>query len=446
MFGCQQVLINDSALFPFLQFVCTEANKLTNCGIYYARQLFFKTGRIISKLDLNYEYKNNLHFQFLGAQTAQQTLMTVAESFTSYKRLKKAFEQGKLADKPRLPNYRTKGGLTVVTYPKQSLKLKDGMIRVPLGMKVKACFKIDAFSLPMPSNLKFEDIKELRILPRNRCFYAEFVYKLKPQAVEVDPNRVLGIDVGINNWLTCVSNTGISFIIDGKHVKSLNRWYNKQISTLKDGKPQGFWSNRLAAITEKRNRQMRDAVNKAARLVIKHCIENRIGMIVFGWNKGQKQEANLGAKTNQKFVQIPTAKLKDRLAQLCEQYGIEFIETEESYTSKASFVDSDQLPTIGEKPDGWKESGKRVKRGLYRTAMNWYVNADCNGAANILRKVSTTFGFNLDGVSRGALTRPTRISIWVTAKNERRGTDDRLPPSIRLESPVFQAGEKSTVD
>ncbi len=118
----------------------------------------------------------------------------------------------------------------------------------------------------------------------------------------------------------------------------MNRWYNKQNSTLKEGKPQGFWSKRLAAITEKRNRQMRDAVNKAAGLVVHHCIENCIGRIVSGWNQGQKNEANLGSKTNQKFVQLPTARLKARVAQLCEQYGIEFVETEESYTSQASFV------------------------------------------------------------------------------------------------------------
>jgi putative transposase len=139
------------------------------------------------------------------------------------------------------------------------------------------------------------------------------------------------------------------------------------------------------SITEKRNRQVRDAVNKAARMVLNHCIENQIGMVVFGWNKGQRQEINLGSKTNQKFVQIPTARLKNRIAQLCEQYGIQFVETEESYTSKASFLDLDQLPTFGAKPEGWKESGKRVKRGLYRSADGFRINADCNGAANILK-------------------------------------------------------------
>lgn len=279
----------------------------------------------------------------------------------------------------------------------------------------------------MPSNLKYSDIRELRILPRNGCFYAEFVYKVDAVDTSLDPLKALGIDPGLNNWLTCVSNIGTSFMIDGLHLKSLNRWYNKQIATLKENKPQGFWSKRLAAIAEKRNRQVRDAVNKAARQVIAHCLENGIGKIVFGWNKGQKDSANMGRKTNQKFVQIPTARLKTRIEQLCEQSGIQFVETEESYTSKASFVDRDELPTFGEKPEGWQATGRRTKRGLYRTAQNWYINADCNGAANILRKVSMTLGLDLSGVSRGALTRPTRILFWVTAKKTRRGTADSPP-------------------
>ena len=303
------------------------------------------------------------------------------------------------------------GGLTVATFTGRSVKLKDGMLRFPLGSKVKAWFGIDAFYLPMPSNLDHKAIREYRILPRNGCFYLEFVYKVEVEKSVLDPSNALMIDHGMNNWLTCVSNIGTSFIVDGLWLKSANQWYNKSVSTIKDDKPQGFWSHRLARITEKRNRQMRDAVNKAARIVVNHCLKNGIGKIVFGWNIGQKDSAGMGAKNNQKFVQIPTAKLKARIAQLCEQYGIEFIETEESYTSKASFVDRDYLPTFGEKPEGWKESGRRVKRGLYRTAQGWLINADCNGAANMARKVAAISGLNLDGVSRGALAAPQRIKL-----------------------------------
>jgi IS605 OrfB family transposase len=268
----------------------------------------------------------------------------------------------------------------------------------------------------MTYNLRFQEIKELRILPRNHCFYVEFVYESNPVEIEVNPDNVLGLAPGLNNWLTGVSSLGTSFIIDGRHLKSVNRWYNKQVATLKEGKPQGFWSTQLAKITEKRNLKIRDAVNKAARLVINHCLEHQIVVVVFGWNKEQKQECNLDKNNNQSFVSIPTAKLKERIRQLCEQCGIKFIETEESYTSKASFLDNDSLPKFGERPEGWQPSGKRTKRGLYRAAQNQYINADANGAANIIRKVSTTLNFNLSRVSRGVLTRPQKFKFWSAKK------------------------------
>ena len=413
MFGCQQVRINpDQGLKAVLEYLCRESNKLNNCAIYYARQIYFKTEKIINKFALINELKSNPHYGAMYSQVAQQTILSVAESFSSFLGLLKGIKAGPLDQKPRIPNYKKKGGFALVAYPSQAVKLKPEGLRFPLGTKVKAWFGLDAFYLPMPSNLDYKAVREYRILPRNGEFYLELVYKIESVQAPVDPTKILGIDHGLDNWLTCISNVGTGFIVDGKHLKSLNQWYNKRISILKENQSQGFWSKQLARVTEKRNRQMRDAVNKAARLVINHCLENQIGTVVFGWNKGQKDSINLGANTNQKFVQIPTAKLKDRIKQLCEQYGIKFVETEESYTSKASFLDSDELPIFGEKPKGWHESGKRVKRGLYRTANSGDINADCNGAANILRKVAATLGLNLSGVSRGALTTPLRFRFW----------------------------------
>lgn len=411
-YGCQQTLISpDIALRSILEFICEESNKLANCGLYYSRQLFFKTGKIPSKSELHRLLKSNAHFQALYSHVAQQTLTTVFESFRSFIGLLKGVKSGTVEQRPHLPGYK-KNALKLVTFPRADVKLKNGQLRFPLGTRVKAWFGIDAFYLPMPSNLKYSDLKEIRILPRNGCFYAEFVYSVEEIKVELDFEKVLGIDPGLNNWLTCVSNAGTSFIVDGLHLKSLNQWYNKRISVLKENQPQGFWSKQLALVTEKRNRQVREAVNKAARIVINHCLEFQIGNIVFGWNKRQKQEINLGSKTNQKFVQIPTARLKDRIAQLSKQYGIKFVETEESYTSIASFIDGDFLPVFGSKPEGWKECGKRVCRGLYQTSSGLKINADANGAANILRKVAVKLGFNLSGISRGDLIAPLKIRLW----------------------------------
>ncbi len=135
-----------------------------------------------------------------------------------------------------MPNYRKKGGLAVVSYPARWVKLIDGQLKFSLGNRVKAGFGIDHFLLPMPANLDYESIKEYRIVPRNNCFYIEFVYQQADlEKVEANDN-VLGIDHGLNNWLTCVSNLGRSFIIDGKKVKSQNQWYNERIAHIKKGK------------------------------------------------------------------------------------------------------------------------------------------------------------------------------------------------------------------
>jgi IS605 OrfB family transposase len=416
LFGCQQVLIHtNKETKAIIEYLCAQSKKVFNCATYYARQIYFRASRFVGKSELLGEIKHNVHFQAMYSQAAQQTCLSVLEAFKSFKKLNKLFKKGELAEQPNPPKYR-KSEFYTVSYPKQALQIENGWIRIPLGRQVKAWFGIDSFPLKLPVNVQFESIKELRILPRNRCFYAEFVYEVEPVCTNLNPQNALGIDPGMDNWLTCVSNVGTSLIVDGQHLKSLNRWYNKLVSTIKEGKPQGFWSNKLAHLTEKRNRQMRDAINKAARLVIHHCLANNIGTIVFGWNKQHKQESDMGQKNNQKWVQVPTAKLKERISQLCQQYGINFVETEESYTSKASFVDDDFLPKYGEKPDDWKPSGKRVKRGLYRTALNWYINADCNGAANILKKVSRILDLDLSGLSRVQLTAPQRINLWSAKK------------------------------
>jgi transposase len=242
MYRCQQVLISPgSELKAVLEFICSESNKLANCGTYYARQLYFKTGKIPSRAELHRLLKTNPHFKALYSHVAQQTLTSVAESFSSFIGLLKGVTKaqccggklppanllGNIDQHPKLPNYQ-KNSLKLVTFPRVDVKLKNGVLRFPLGSKVRAWFKIDAFHLPMPSNLDYKKLSEIRILPRNGCFYAEFVYKVETVRSDVNPSNVLGIDHGLNNWLTCVSNVGTSFIIDGKHLKSLNQWYNKR--------------------------------------------------------------------------------------------------------------------------------------------------------------------------------------------------------------------------
>jgi len=412
-YHCQQNLINpDNNLKAILEYVCREANNLINCGIYYCRQFDFKAKAYVTGYDLDKLMKRNLHFQALRSSVAQQALHKVADSFKSYQKLNKLYFEGKLANKPKLPKYRKSGGLAHVVYSKKWITLTQKGIKCSLGKQVKVWFGLDCFYLPMPSNLKFSDIKEIRIVPRNGCFYAEYITQAPSIKVELNSDNVLGIDHGLDNWLTCVSNIGQSFILEGRKVKSQNQWYNKKVAKLKTGKPEAYWDDKLAAITEKRNRQMRDNINKAARFIINWCINNNVGTIVFGWNDRQKDSINIGRKNNQNFVQIPTARLKERVKQLCEEYGIRFVETEESYTSKASFLDKDELPKYGEKPNEWKPSGKRIKRGLYLPKKQKAINADCNGAKRGQEKMKIGVGNFLKGNIRYWTKLPTPIFIF----------------------------------
>ncbi len=410
-----------------LEYICKRSNSLYNQAVYYVSQWHYLTHRgnmpSVPYEQMANNLKDEVNYRLLYSQAAQQTLKSVAEGYKSFAELLPMWRRGELPhlkNEPSPPGFRKKGGLFQVTYPAEALtfSLDSSFVRVPLGNELGKLEGIKEIYLPSPGKINPEQIKELTIIPRNGQFYAAYSYTKIMPIVAIDKKKALGIDHGLNNWLTCVSNIGTSFIVDGKHIKSLNQWYNKQISTIKEGKTQGFWNNRLAGITEKRNKQMRDAVNKAARLVINHCLKNGIGTIVFGWNLYQKQNANMGKKTNQSFVQIPTAKVKKRIEELCDFYGLQFVETEEAYTSKHSFVDGDALPKYGEKPNEYKSSGKRVERGLYKTKENWKINADCNGAANILRKVSIMLGLVLDGVSRSALSAPIRLRLWHVRSNE----------------------------
>lgn len=416
--GVQQNLLSPTGLdLAILEYLCRESNNLYNCTMFEARKVFFECGKLLTKIDCQNRLKDNKHFQAMPNRAAQPVTHQVGEAIESYKKLVSKAHKDDFNQKPKFPGYRKSGGMNKISFG-ADFKLVGDRIRMPLGQLCKAWFGLSEFFIPMPSNLDFANIRQVRIVPKNGCFYAEYVYGVDKVEAVLDSSKVLGLDHGLNNWLTGITNTGKSFIVDGKHLKSLNQWYNKSTSKRMEGKANGFWSKKLEALTEKRNRQMRFAVNKAARLVIDFSLENQIGTLVFGWNKGQKDGARMGRKTNQKFVQVPTARLKDRIKQMCEVCGIQFVETEESYTSKASFLDADTLPVYGEKPEGWKSSGNRIKRGLFRSSNFDRINADCNGAANILRKVATTLGLDLEGVSRGALRTPMVFRIWSNQKSQ----------------------------
>ncbi|WP_155806192.1 RNA-guided endonuclease InsQ/TnpB family protein [Planktothrix agardhii] len=417
--GVQQILLSpDLETCALLEYLCQQSGKLYNTGIYFARQTLFKTGKLLTgKFDLAFEpsVSKSLLAQSMPSTPMQQTLMSVTEAFKSFKNLRDSHKKGQLHFRPKPPGYLQGSKLFKVAYPNsggQRPTLINGQLRFALGLTVKRWFGISEFFLPMPSNLDYSKVKEFTILPKNGVFYLEMSYEVEKQNHELDINQALSIDLGTaDNLAACVDTLGNSFLIDARAMKAMNQLWNKKVSTRKEGKPQGYWDNWLDCVTRKRNHQMRDGINKAAKLIINHCLKYGIGTLVMGWNEGFKVDANLGSLNNQKFVQMPLGKLKSRVKQLCDLHGIRFIETEEAYTSKASFLDGDSLPKYGEKPMGWKASGNRIKRGLYRTYDGFVVNADLNGAANILKKVSGRLGLSLNQLSRRSLAVVARIRL-----------------------------------
>lgn len=428
--GVQQMLLYPNKdTQAILQYLCEQSGKLYNGGVYFARQTFFKTGKLLTgKFDLVYEptVGKSQIAQSLPSTPAQQTLLSVAEAFKSYSGLRELWFKGQLPNKPKPPNYLKGSKLFKVAYPNsggQKPKIVDGQLQFSLGLTVKRWFGIDSFRLPMPTNLDATKVKEWTILPRNGAFYLEASYELMREQTFLglddllyDARRAvaLSIDLGAaDNLAACIDTLGNSFLIDARAMKAFNQYWNKQVATRKEGKPQEYWDSWLDRVTRKRNHRMRDGINKAARIIVNHCLKHCIGTIVLGWNEGLKNNANMGRVNNQKFVQIPLGKLKDRIEQLCNLYGIKFVITEESYTSKASYLDGDSLPKYGAKPDGWKASGRRTKRGLYKSKNGSLVNADLNGAANIMSKVARKLGIDLDRLGRRSLTTVARVRLWV---------------------------------
>ena len=398
--------------FLALRELCHLSKNLYNVGLYSVRQFFFAEQRYL-RYESNYHHcKGNENYKLLNTDIVQQTLKVVDRSFRSFFNLIKAVKQGLYRfEQIRLPGYLPKDGYFPLIMPR--IKVKEGFFEIPMSNEFRKQF--GSVRIPFPQRLTNKKLKEVRILPKYkaRFFEVEYIVEAEVELQLVDSNSRIAIDLGLDNLATCVSTTGASFIVDGKPLKSFNQWFNKEnarLQSIKDLQEIKGTTERQAKITINRNNRVRDYLNKTARYIIDWCIYHAVGTVIVGVNPGMKQEINIGSKNNQNFVQIPHWSLRNKLKALCERYGLIYIEQEESYTSKASFLDGDDIPTYNpDNPQEYKFSGKRVKRGLYRSRDGHLLSADANGAANIGKKCSLD-GFNLERVV-AVLAQPLRVKI-----------------------------------
>ncbi|MCL2322592.1 MAG: transposase [Oscillospiraceae bacterium] len=388
------------------------AKNLYNVGLYNVRQYYFQ-----EKEYLNYEKnynlcKDNENYKLLNSNMAQQILKEVDGTFKSFFALIREAKKGKYDFKSiKLPHYLEKDGFSTLVIG--FVRLNDNKLIIPYSNSYKK--NHESITINIPPILLDKKIKEIRIIPKSkaRFFEIQYTYEVEVEQRELNEANALAIDLGLNNLATCVTNAGKTFIIDGKRLKSINQGYNKQnskLQSIKDKQNIKGTTKLQSEITNNRNNAVNDYINKTCRYIINYSLNNDIGTIVIGYNETLQRNINIGKVNNQNFVNIPIANIKEKLEYMCKLYGIKFVRQEESYTSKASFWDKDTLPKYNDdNPQEYKFSGKRIKRGLYKTKEGNLVNADVNGALNIMAK-SSVVDLNVL-YSRGEVDTPVRIRV-----------------------------------
>lgn len=371
--------------FLSLRELSHTAKNLYNQAVYNIRQFYFQEKKYLNYQNNYAILKASENYKLLNSNMAQQILKEVDGSFKSFFGLLKLAKKGKYNFKDiKLPNYLQKNGFTTLVIGFVRIN-KDTLI-IPYSNSFSKNHK--KISIKIPPILLDKKIKEIRIIPKfnARFFEIQYTYEAQEQQRNLDKNNALAIDFGINNLATCVTNKGKSFIIDGKKLKSINQWFNKEnarLQSIKDKQKYGKKSTlRQKYLYASRNNKVNDYMSKTARKIINYCLKNNIGTLVCGYNETFQRNSNIGKANNQTFVNIPFGKLREKLEYLCKLYGLIFVEQEESYTSKSSFFDMDILPKF---------------------------EADINGALNILRKSNVT---DLEVLyTRGAVDTPERIRI-----------------------------------
>jgi IS605 OrfB family transposase len=409
----QQVKHLSKEDYKSIKKLCHIAKNLTNEAIYNIRQYYFTEGEFL-KYEKNYTLlKSSDNYKMLNSNMAQQILKEVDGSFKSFFGLLKLAKKGKYAFKDcKLPHYLPKDGYTTLVIG--FVRLNGNKLILPFSNTYKKSHK--PVEITIPPILLDKKVKEIRIIPKAnaRFFEIQYIYEAGHIQRNLNTNNALALDLGINNLVTAVSSTGKSFIIDGKKLKSINQWYNKQnahLQSIKDKQHIGKRpTNKQKANARNRNNKINDYMNKTARIIIDYCINNDIGTLIVGYNETFQRNSNIGKINNQAFVNIPYGQLRSKLEYLCELNGIAFVKQEESYTSKASFWDKDNIPVYNnDNPKTYQFSGNRIYRGLYKTANGKYLNADVNGALNIMKKSSVVDMSILYG--RGEVDTPVRIRI-----------------------------------
>ena len=378
----QHIIKKTDSRFEKLDNLCFLSKNLYNSGLYAVRQHFFETKEYLNYHSVNKRFvdENQPDYRALPSKVSQQTLKIVEQNFLSFFGLLKRAKKTKENKKINIPHYLEKqDGRFVVTYTKQALsktKLKQGIV------------KLSGLDVEVKTNKT--DIQQARVIHKGNHIVIEVIYLFDEPPPRENNNRYCSIDLGVSNLATIGSNVLKPIIINGRPLKSLNHFYNKKLAEYKselektNGKKT---SKRIKSLTNTRNNKVKNYLHKSSRYIIDYLVSNQINTLVIGLNKGWKQEVNMGKVNTQNFVQIPHSRYIEMLKYKAEMVGINVIVKNESHTSKCSFLDNEGVKHHD------KYVGKRVKRGLFKSSKGRFINADLNGALNILKKAIGEFQY-----------------------------------------------------
>lgn len=386
---------------------------LYNQGRHFINEYYDQKSKFLSYFDLDKLLKNltelNYYKQICKAHVAQQCLKQLNSNYTSYFKALKDYKKNpsKYNGIPKKPKFKNKQNGITFTY--QSIKIKDQFIVINKQHKVHIPNEVYKDEL--------NNFKTISFIPFYNKVKVIITYETEELNTDLNVDEYLSVDLGVNNLCSCISKDDC-FILNGKPLKSINQFFNSHLSKLKSERPlkdekqdYKYNSSKIRKLSLKRELKITDLLHKASKYLVNYCVEHKIGTIVFGRNKGWKDSIQLGKQTNQNFVSIPFYKLFKMLEYKCKMIGINLVTQEESYTSKCDSLAFESI----EKHNEYK--GSRVKRGLFLSSLGKALNADINGALNILRKYLhlkevNEFPVIQEIIDRGLLYRPYRISFY----------------------------------
>lgn len=375
----QQMIKKTHPLWKTIDEMCFHSKNLYNEANYTIRQEFISNNKYIGYYDMNKEFKTHDNYKLAMSQPANCTLRLLEKNWKSYFSAIKDWKQhkDKYLGMPKLPKYLKKDGRFIWCIPNNTCFIKEN------GKLHFAIRKMQTYD--WKTNVKGRLI-QIRFVPRANFYMMEVVYETEVIDLPVDfkSSRIASIDLGVDNFITMSNNIEQPpIIVNGKGIKSINQFYNKQRAKMQSDlkiRHDKFISNKFIAMTNKRNRRIKNYIHCTSKHIVEYCKQNNIDTLVCGINKEWKQESSMSKVNNQKFITIPYDMLISQLTYKCQNYRIKFITNEESYTSGTSFLD-------GEEPiKSNYDKTRRVKRGLFQ-AKNQLINSDVNGSLQIMKKV-----------------------------------------------------------